>query len=66
MKTQNRNTTLTTPVIGRNGFEYDATHVTGEFFRVGRHIVKVVKGRVKRNATKAETNQANHIEAMYS
>lgn len=41
-------------VIGRNGYIYDAEHVCGDFYKVGRYVVVVEDGRCVRNATKRE------------
>jgi len=35
----------TTTVIGRNGYEYDAKHIGGDLFIVGKFIVKVEDGK---------------------
>ena len=34
----------TQEVYGRNGFKYDATHVSGDVFIVGKFLVIVVDG----------------------
>jgi hypothetical protein len=35
----------TATVIGRNGYEYDAKHVTGDLYVVGKFIVRVMDGK---------------------
>ena len=45
-------------VMGRNGYEYDAKHISGNFYRVGRQVVVVKSGKVVRNATADEKQDA--------
>jgi hypothetical protein len=50
----------TTTVIGRNGYEYDAQHIGGELFIVGKFIVKVEDGKCEDTicrATKANVKR---------
>jgi|TARA_R110002096_G_scaffold55026_3_gene141594 hypothetical protein len=39
-----KTSTLPTIVIGRNGFEYDATQLASDLFVVGKYIVRVENG----------------------
>jgi hypothetical protein len=36
---------MITTATGRNGFEYDAKHINGDFYIVGVYIVRVIDGR---------------------
>lgn len=40
-------------VIGRNGFKYDATPLTGNFYIVGKFIVTVVDGKCDETVCRA-------------
>ena len=40
-------------VIGRNGFKYDATPLTSNFYIVGKFIVTVVDGRCDETVCRA-------------
>ena len=44
---------MTTTVIGRNGFEYDATSINGNLFVVGKFIVLVEDGMCRETICKA-------------
>ena len=47
------NKTMTTTVMGRNGYEYDAVQVKGNLFIVGKFIVTVEDGKCKQTICKA-------------
>jgi len=49
-----------TTVIGRNGYEYDAQHISGNLFIVGKFIVRVTEGKCEKTicrATKANVKR---------
>jgi len=39
------NTQTTIEVIGRNGFDYEATHLSADLYIVGKFIVRVESGK---------------------
>lgn len=46
----------TIEVIGRNGYVYDARHLTGSLYVVGKFIVEVKAGRVTDTICRATKN----------
>ena len=44
---------MTIEVTGRNGFKYDAKHVSGCLYVVGKYIVKVIDGKCDETICKA-------------
>jgi len=42
-----------TEVIGRNGYVYDATHISGNLYIVGKFIVEVINGQCAATICKA-------------
>lgn len=47
-------------VLGRNGFEYEAKHVSGDLYIVGRFVVRVVDRKVVATVCRAtKSNIAN-------
>ena len=43
----------TIEVTGRNGYLYDATHISGNLYIVGKYIVSVIDGRCDATVCKA-------------
>ena len=57
---------MTIEVMGRNGFEYDATHITGKLHIVGHHVVEVENGKCGKTicrATKANLKRIWNYES---
>ncbi len=52
-KTQTGSERMTSTVIGRNGYEYDAQHLSGNLYIVGKFIVTVVDGKCDETICKA-------------
>jgi hypothetical protein len=44
---------MTTTVTGRNGFQYDAKHISGNLYIVGKFIVIVLDGICQETVCKA-------------
>jgi len=44
---------MTIEVTGRNGCIYDATHISGNLYIIGKFIVKVVDGKCDETLCKA-------------
>jgi hypothetical protein len=50
-----------TTVIGRNGYEYDAKHISGDLFIVGKFIVTVEDGKVEKTVCRATKTNAQRL-----
>jgi hypothetical protein len=53
----------TKEVIGRNGYIYDAKHLTGNLYVVGKFIVRVEDGKVTDTVAKATKARLTEIIA---
>ena len=56
MKTQ-------TTVTGRNGYEYDATHINGNLYIVGKFIVVVEDGKCEDTICRATKANVKRLSA---
>jgi hypothetical protein len=59
----NTDTTMTTTVIGRNGFAYDATQISSELFIVGKFIVVVEEGKCEETICRATKANVKRLSA---